>query len=282
MSITLMLNYARSGGTLLNKCLASISDVVMLSEVNPLGGGWGILKEKSPTTVKAQAKEWYEIDIKNDGFREGISELSDYCSENRKHLIIRDWSFVNFSGHVDNNNNPIGKFLSIEEMQDFDVKPFVFVRDIIDVWISRNMPDISTFAREYLNFLNEVIKLEIKIFKYEDFVKRPEYELESICNYIGIEFQNVYPECLNYDKVNGDTQIKTGSRGIIQQSIKQLPRKKIPFNKIMDINDSMEIREANKLMGYPEGYFKKKLIDKVVFKLNYFLPKILHLLVKIF
>jgi len=40
-TLPVMICYARSGGTILNKCLASLTNTVMLSEINPLGGGWG-------------------------------------------------------------------------------------------------------------------------------------------------------------------------------------------------------------------------------------------------
>ena len=273
-----MINYARSGGTLLNKCLASFPDVVMLSEVNPIGGGWGILQEKSPTTIKSQASEWYGINIENDGFREGIIELATDCEKNNRHLIIRDWSFINFSNHKDNKNNPIGKLLTLEELNGLDLKPFLFVRDAIDVWISRGMPDISNFASGYLNFLDEALKPDIPVFKYEDFVRDPEKLLKEICSYTGINYSSVYPECLNYSKVNGDTQFKKGSRRINQLEIKQFPRKKIPFNKIFEVNDSMIIKKANKMMGYPEGYFQNDSVDKLIFKMNYFLPKVFNFL----
>ena len=58
MHITLMICYARSGGTLFNKCVGSMNDIIMLSEVNPLGGGWGKRRENSYTTPAEQAKKW--------------------------------------------------------------------------------------------------------------------------------------------------------------------------------------------------------------------------------
>ena len=36
--VTVMLCFARSGGTVLNRCLGCLPDIVIMSEVNPLGG----------------------------------------------------------------------------------------------------------------------------------------------------------------------------------------------------------------------------------------------------
>ena len=48
-----MINFGRSGGTLLNRILAALPNTVVMSEVHPLGGGWGKLKDKSPTTIQS-------------------------------------------------------------------------------------------------------------------------------------------------------------------------------------------------------------------------------------
>ena len=75
----IMLCYARSGGTLLNKCLGSLSDTIILSEVNPVGSGSGKNKE-SLNSVYEQAKYWYNIELKNHDFKNAIIELDEYCN----------------------------------------------------------------------------------------------------------------------------------------------------------------------------------------------------------
>ena len=200
-----MLCYARSGGTILNKCLASLPHVVMLSEVNPLGGGWGELGENSYTTVTEQAFYWYNIKLNQSYFKESIVELNQYCKSNGKTLIIRDWSFVNFSKHPDNNYNPPNKFLTIEKLNNQNINIFAFIRDAIDVWISRGMPDTETFYSEYYEYLKELLRLKVPIFKYETFTRRPRVTLRKICNTIDVPYdKSIFWDCLNYKKVNGD------------------------------------------------------------------------------
>ncbi len=62
MAVVVMIAFARSGGTVLNQCLGSLPDVVIMSEVNPLGGGWGERGANSLTTIKDQAKHWYHLE----------------------------------------------------------------------------------------------------------------------------------------------------------------------------------------------------------------------------
>ena len=94
MATVLMECFSRSGGTLLNKIIGSLPNVVMLSEVNPLGGGWGARREKSYTTPKEQALNWYGIELRADDYVESILELNDICDKDNKTLVVRDWPYV--------------------------------------------------------------------------------------------------------------------------------------------------------------------------------------------
>ena len=94
--IIIMLCYARSGGTVLNRCLGSLADIVMMSEVNPLAGGWGKEGKKYYTTIKEQAFNWYGMKIEGNGFRENVIELAIKCEQENLSLILRDYSFINF------------------------------------------------------------------------------------------------------------------------------------------------------------------------------------------
>ena len=259
-----MISFARSGATLLNRCLGSLSNVVIMSEVNPLGGGWGEKKEKSPTTIKTQAKQWYNISLKSNGFCEEALELASICKKQKKHLIIRDWSYVNFVPHEYNNFNPPNRLLSYEQLKGkCHLVAFAFIRDSIDVWISRNTPPVKEFYKQYSKYIDEILKNNIKIFKYENFCQNPDLEMKEICRYIGIEYSSAYKNYNKFTNVNGDIQNGCKSRGIKQQKISLLPRKEIPFNKIKEINTCLEMKRVNSLLGYKTSYYKNQ-IDKIL------------------
>ena len=255
MSVILMICFARSGGTILNKCLGSLPNVVMLSEVNPVGGGWGKEGLNSFTTVKAQAKNWYQIDLNSDDFVESILELEQKCEDSGKHLVIRDWSFVNFEMHEYNNCNPANRFLTLEELEGkCNVIPFAFIRDSIDVWISRGTPKTEEFFDSYLSYVKEILDKDIQIFRYEDFCRNSELTIKNICSYTGLKYSDSYQNYASFENVNGDVQIKGGSRGMKQDEIKLLPRKPLPKDKIIEVNRCEKMIEANRLLEYQDSY----------------------------
>ena len=78
MSVVVMICYARSGGNLLNKCIGSLPNVVMLSEVNPISDSCDCCGQGKQ--IRCQAKEWYGVDLDSNSFSEKILELEGYCS----------------------------------------------------------------------------------------------------------------------------------------------------------------------------------------------------------
>lgn len=269
-----MICFARSGGTILNKALGSLPNTIMLSEVNPLGGGWGEAGINSYTTVYEQALHWYNIKLKNKKFEESIRELNNICKKNKKFLIIRDWSFVNFSEHKYNKFTPPKTFMTLEAIKDLNPQIFVFVRNSIDIWISREIPDMDKFFDEYLDYVKKVKSLKAPIFKYEDFTREPRKTLKTICDTVGLEYKDVIKTCIDYKKVNGDVQNKGGSRGIRQGKIKPLPRKRIPAEKISQLNKCKKMIEANKLLGYPTAYYNSWQEKICFFNIKKILSKI--------
>jgi hypothetical protein len=226
----------------------------MISEVNPLGGGEGELKEKSFVTVQQQSKNWYNIPLASNTFKDGLVELYNYSKEHNQKLILRDWPFINFNPHELNKFNPSNSFLSIEELKDHvEILPFAIIRDSIDIWISRGDKNLDNFYGPYEAFIKEIIKHKIKIFKYEDFCKDPEREIKVICQYINVPYNEGWKKYTEYTKANGDSQNKN-SKGR-QISIKSLNRKGLNINEIVALENCTAMKRCNKLMGYTPSYF---------------------------
>ena len=248
----LMLCYARSGGTLLNRCLGSLPNTVVLSEVNPLGGGSGApIKADTPYE---QALRWYGIELKSRDFTGSILELIKVCEQKGLSLIIREWSIVNFVPMPQNNNQPPYKFLAIESLKGkCNIAVFAFVRNAIDVFLSQG-EEIETFSSNYLQYVKAIKDLGIPIFKFEDFCKFPEKVLRSICRLGGISFSESFKNFPSFVNVNGDVQVKGKSRGGRHNEIVLLPRKRVSPRKADIINNCEEIKRANELLGYPAKY----------------------------
>ncbi len=261
--------FARSGGTVLNQCIGSLPNVVIMSEVSSFGGGKGS-GPISHRTIKEQAKAWYNIDLKNDDYIESALELHEYCEKHNLKLVIREWSFINFVPQKYNNFNPPKKLYTLEQLTSHcKIIPFAFVRDAIDVCISRNIAP-NKFSPTYLNYVKELINKNIKIFKYEDFCKNPNDSLKTICHYTNLQFSHSYKDYLNFNKVNGDVQNPKASRGIKQKRIQPLPRKIISRKMIKLFDQNKQIKLANKLLGYPLLYSDVQPEKNLLKRIKYF------------
>lgn len=259
MSITVMTCYARSGGTILNRCLGSLPNVVMMSEVNPLGGGSGSA-DGDLRTVKEQASKWYDIELKSEGFLDNVLELYEYCNKNNKHLILRDWPFINFYPFLLNDFKAPDRLLILEELKGkVDVKPFAFVRDSIDAWISLGAKKPKKYFPYYRKYAEEIVKEKIPFFKYEDFCIDPDITIKNICSYAGIAFDDSYKSYESFNKVNGDTYERNISRGVKGKSIKPLPRKRVTLRRLFQLKKNKDMIEANKLFGYETEYSSVEL-----------------------
>lgn len=271
MPIVLMICFARSGGTLLNRCLGSLPNVVIMSEVNPLGGG-GSKTPNSPRTVREQARHWYGIDVSSEDFTDSIVELSGICESSGKRLVVRDWTFVNFVPTSQNEYTPANRLLSLESLEKrCKVIPFAFVRDTIDVWISRGTPPLGQFCSEYSRYIDAIVKRGIPIFKYEDFCHNPDRVMQNICNYCNLQYNHSYRNYFSFDTVSGDVQSNRPSRGAIKSSILPLRRKLISRSLIAKIEGCHELRGVNELLGYPTSYYsvpRESYLDYTVERLQ--------------
>lgn len=254
MPIDLMLCFARTGGTLLNQILGSLPNVVILSEVNPLGGGWGREGIASLTTPRAQALGWYGIELKTSDFGQSLKELSRVCKSQFRRLIVRDWSFVNFMPYENNDYNPPLRLLTLLEIKKHcSVRPFALVRDAVDIWLSRNIEPADIFFYYYLKYVRAIKSLNCRIFKYEDLCEDPESFVKDLCQYLKIDFSERYKDFAAFHTVNGDVQRPDDERLRFREmgEISRKPRKVLGGKTIQYLNSISSFAEANQLLGYP-------------------------------
>lgn len=258
MPIIVMICFARSGGTILNKCLGSLPNVLMITETSPLisdsnGGDVGI------GTIKGQAKKYYQIDLKSNDFGEAALELSQIAAERGCQLVIRDWSYSGFFSFGKKHSTPPNKLVTLEVLEKkCKVVPFCFARDAIDIWISltKRLPiEMETFFTQYLQYIQAIKARNIAVFKYEDFVRNHQQSIRQICRHTGLEFSDSWKNYISHDKVTGDTQFDPFSRGRKAGIIRPIPRRRLPKKRIAELNLSDSMIRANELLGYPTSYY---------------------------
>tara|TARA_R110002050_G_scaffold158191_2_gene286987 strand:- start:13976 stop:14743 length:768 start_codon:yes stop_codon:yes gene_type:complete len=231
-----------------------LDGVILLSEVNP--------NTSASLSIKKQVKDWYGIDIRKGTYLEMVLELNEYCQQNQKILVIRDFSFADFTPHVLNNFEPEYEFSSVKILEGVIPLTIIsFVRDAYDVWISRNCP--PNFSTGYLKFAKKLVALKAPIFKYENFCDFPEMELAKMCKTMGITYEKAALEKPNsYKNITGDNQIKKVSRGRKLNNIARLKRKQIPQKLLAIGKADTLLQKANLALNYPKNFSDEEMDTK--------------------
>lgn len=194
MSIQLpvLICYSRSGGTLMNRILGSLENVIVLSEVNP----WASFKP-----MLEQAQEWFCLinsdekkNLEGKTFAEQVGELQKRATEKGKTIIIRDWSTANFMKGLVRNRKPSYRLETMIELgSSFSLKPLALMRDPYSTWKSNSHNfgkyfDLSpeSFFREYGRYLASIQSMPR--IKLEEFTSFPRDYTRWICEYWNLPF----------------------------------------------------------------------------------------------
>lgn len=246
--ITIMNCWARSGGTMLHRCLSLLPNTLAFSEINSF-----YLCPTKYNTIQSQAKAWYDISISNNDFTKSIKELEQYSQAANVNIIIRDWNYASFVPLRHNNFKP-SNFLNTYDsvMKVTKCKKFAFVRNAIDIWLSMN--DSEQFFRDrklkgLLSYAICIKKSGMPIFKYEDFCLNPEAEMKKICDFAQIPFSDRFLGFYNNAKTTGDLDTIHPSRGGKLKIIADLPRRQISDDNQKEIISS-KADKINSLLGY--------------------------------
>ncbi len=259
-NIIVILNFSRSGGTLLSRSIGMLPNVILLSEINThLGASTRNKSISSHNAIIEQVYNWYGIKVSGNSLKEVVLNLLKICEQKHKQLIIRDWTYMDFRSNISNNWKPKYKFSLIDEIGEISsIKTFAFVRNAIDIYLSLGVKNIETFSSEYLLYVNELRKEGIKYIKYEDFVIDPISTMKEICNLTKLEYSNNFLDFQKNYKITGDNQLGSASRGYSLFSIKKLPRKWVNYKKRTLIDKSKDLQEANRILGY-KVYYKDEV-----------------------
>ena len=183
----LLHHLARSGGTIICRCLATMRGVTMLSEINPRG-----VEVAQVFDPLFQAEYWFkllapeqadQIRALNVPFNERIRLLAVAAKARGSNLVIRDWTHVDFtpwpvadppySLSLHNALAPIGNMLS-----------FSTVRHPIAQWRSweKYQPG-SIECADYMLGCRRFAEHAVRtgFIRYEDFLADPEEEMKKIC-----------------------------------------------------------------------------------------------------
>jgi len=251
--IRILHQLARSGGTVICRCLASMENVVLLSEIHPLGG-----RMFNPLQ---QAREWYglldtaecESAVRDRwSFTATIALIAQRCTEQDKYLVLRDWSHLDYIG-IPFTQAQYRSALYESLQHDFDMLRFATVRHPLDQWLSLTKNPL--FAErlgpgKYLKGVRRFAEMAnaTGFLRYEDFTESSDTALIGLCAALQLPFDGSYSErWVSYRNITGDVLPGRAASG----EIKPLPRQIANAELIHSLSRRSDYRRILDLLQYP-------------------------------
>jgi hypothetical protein len=252
-TLRLIHHMARSGGTLISKCLGCMSGVVLLSEIHPLG-----TKQFNPLI---QAQRWYGLLSTHDlvelkargrvGFVDAIELIRRRAEDCSQRLVIRDWSHLDFTG-VPFVPKPAHRLLTAEALASrYDLRQVCTVRHPLDQWLSlsklavmQGHIDLAAFLTGYRRFAEVAVGIGFQ--RYEDFTAAPAAAMKALCSSLQLKFDRHFAErWREYTFVTGDV---SGNRG--GGEIRPVPRRPVAAGLLTTLAANDDYRASLELLGY--------------------------------
>ncbi|EHZ2536418.1 TPA: hypothetical protein NKQ48_000724 [Vibrio parahaemolyticus] len=213
-TIRIIHHLACSGGTLISKCISSLPNVYLLSEIYPFVKlpKWETKPQFSPTDISRLIeysgipnKENIQISL----FKSAINITNESVHKAGGVLILRDHSHSDYCDDSQNSEyqNTVYSLLS----EDYDIRSIATIRDPIDSyislkkngWVHFNPETFDEYCNRIIIFLSNFERSNI--FKYEDFISNPECELEMMAKKLDITYSSEFSDIFGISKVTGDS-----------------------------------------------------------------------------
>jgi hypothetical protein len=252
-TLRLVHHMARSGGTLISRCLGCMSGVLLLSEIHPLG--------TAQFNPLVQAQRWYGLLSSQDlaelrargriAFVDAIDLIYRRAADAGQRLLIRDWSHLDFTG-VPLVAKPAYRLLTAEALASrFELRQVCTVRHPLDQWLSlrqlaviHGKLSLDAYLVGHRRFAEQA--RDIGFFRYEDFAADPGTIMKELCRRLEVRFDRHFTErWSSYAFVTGDV---SGSRGGYQ--IKPVPRRAAEPGLLDQLAASADYRTSLELLGY--------------------------------
>jgi hypothetical protein len=242
-------HFACTGGTVISKCLASMPDVALVSEVNPLNRFGSDFEPTNPLLMLERSYRELSIDEIKEDFLGQISQAVRICAKDGVDLVIRDHSHTDFCrGEEPAAITPILDFLK----NDYTLISAITVRHPLDSylglmahgWHSQFNPcSLEEYARRYLKFLDRYAGLPLM--KYEDFCRDPDTFLKQLCTTFQLDYSANYRHLFGQVRLSGDSGRGSNSE------IAPRPRRPIPEDLEAAGNGSESFRLLLQRLNYP-------------------------------
>ncbi len=254
-SIGVLRHLARSGGTMLTRCLGCMDKIIVLSEVHPAA-----LRHTNPVW---QAHEWFGLISPGEraaferpgaSFVEFITLAEQRARHKGKRLVLRDWAHIDYIGFP--YAPPTGRATLLETLAPgFEVHQAVTVRHPLDQWLSLNTLDVirgrltpEAYLAGVRTFAEQVAGGPFT--RFEDFTRQPMIEARTLCDRLGVPFDPAFMTRWHaYEKVTGDRK-EHASRASGRKQITPLERRPVEPALLETFRASEDYRVSCERLGY--------------------------------
>lgn len=211
-------HFACTGGTLISKCIASMPNTQLLSEVDPLSslGDSDSKPRFAPSDIAKlmrQSTHGASPELIGELFLNNLQIILRNSSNLGLRLILRDHAHSHYCAGEDVQNRTTFRNLVSSKFATLSV---VTVRDPIDSflslqnngWFHFTPASFDEYCRRYLAFLNDYEGVEI--IRYEDFVAHPEKVMGDLCEILKLPFNPSFQDVFSVHKITGDSGRSSG------------------------------------------------------------------------
>ncbi len=252
-TLRLVHHLARTGGTLMSRCLASMSGVTLLSEIHPRGAE--VALQFDPLF---QAQYWFkllsgrEVDrlrAESPRLAARIEAIRARAAQRDECLVLRDWNhpdFMPFPGL----GEPSGCSRLAEAVEsEFRLVRAATVRHPLPQWLSwqRYSPEsgisLERFMRGCRRFAE--IAVEIGFVRYEDFLADASLRLHELADLLELEFDDQFKyRWFFYRTISGDLE------GLEQHELRPPRAVEIDPDEARLVEANPDYRRTLELLGY--------------------------------
>lgn len=204
-----------TGGTLFTKCLASMSNVLVLNEVDPysvMPAAERGLSAFTPTDIVSllrQGDSETPNELFGQVFSASLRAIRDDQAAIGRNVILRDHSHSQFLTW----DKPSARPTLLETVRrDFETHSIITVRDPIDSYISMAKngwhtqfypPTFAEYCRRYLLFLDR--HADVPIIKYESLTENPQETIQNACELLDLKFFAGFEDTFQVFRLSGDS-----------------------------------------------------------------------------
>jgi hypothetical protein len=249
---------ARTGGTIINRCLGCMQKIVMLSEIHP------ILPQGQRFHPLYQAGQWFHligpeerVALRAKALREGkrgafvssIELIEQRTRLSERHLLIREFSHADFLRTP--RTQPVFRSRMVDELGKlYLLRRSAVVRHPLDQWrsmqdypASRGRCTLADYLKGHRRFAEMASK--VGFVRYEDFCRDPAATLQALCRNLNVPFDAEFRErWMHYDRLNGDMSRPPGLP--IQARERPVPNEQL----MKALLQSEDYRASLALLGY--------------------------------